>query len=65
MLYLVQMSFTDTSLDVYSAFIFRLALGVTLAGLPPMRPRARAATRPARVRSLMVLRSNSASAENR
>ena len=32
-------------------------------GLPPLRPRARAASNPARVRSRMISRSNSAMAE--
>jgi hypothetical protein len=40
-------------------------LGTRAGGLPPLRPRARAACRPASVRSRMTPRSNSARAANR
>ena len=39
--------------------------GVSAIGRPPVRPRARAAVRPARVRSRMISRSNSARAPDR
>ena len=45
-----------------AAIANRSFAGVILKGAPPVRPRARAAARPARVRSAINARSNSASA---
>ena len=44
------------------AFAFVILSGVSALGLPPFRPRAKAAVRPARVRWRMISRSNSAKA---
>jgi len=55
-------SVTDISCDRSKARIVFTSLGVSLAGRPPLRPRARAALRPAIVRSLIRFRSNSARA---
>src|SRR5271157_2538637 len=54
------MSCTGTSFERSSVRIVFSSLGLSFFGRPPLRPRARAAFRPATVRSRIRLRSNSA-----
>src|ERR1700738_4768738 len=54
------MSCTGTSFERSSVRMVFSSLGLSFFGRPPLRPRARAALRPASVRSRIKLRSNSA-----
>src|SRR5260370_40602046 len=56
------MSCTGTSFARSSVRMVFSSLGLSFFGRPPLRPRARAALRPASVRSRIKLRSNSAKA---
>lgn len=53
---------TGMSADLSRARIVLISLAESFGGQPPVRPRARAALRPATVLSRMRFRSNSASA---